>query len=678
LLPHRTLNLGILAHVDAGKTTLTERLLYAAGVIDKVGSVDAGTTQTDSLALERQRGITIKAAVVSFAIGDVTVNLIDTPGHPDFIAEVERVLSVLDGAVLVLSAVEGVQPQTRVLMRALQRLKVPTLIFVNKIDRAGAGEERVLQAITKRLDISIVPMGSTQRLGGRTARSIRWGPNEAAFRDALVDVLSEHDQGLLTAYVENDAGVPYRRLRRTLAAQSTRGAVHPVFFGSAITGAGVDHLMRAIPELLPSAVGDADAALSAQVFKIDRGAAGERIAYARTFSGTLHERQRVRLGRGREGKVTAISVFDNGADVHRKSTSAGEVSKLWGLDEIQVGDCIGTPGREAAHQFAPPTMETVVAARTPEDQARLVVALAQLAEQDPLINVRRDETGREISICLYGEVQKEVIQATLAEDFGIDVSFRETTTIYIERPVGRGRAVELLLDDYNPFSATLGLRVQPGPVDSGVELRVEVHPRRVPLYIYKTAENFRTAMSQYVALALAEGLHGWQVTDCIVTIDDCGYYIGDGPTKPTRPTMRTTASDFRNLTPMVLMAALEKARTRVCEPMMRVNVEAPPDDLGAVLTAVAQLGGTVGAPSVRGDLSVTETLLPAARAQDLTRQLPELTGGEGVLDMSFAGYRPVAGRPPKRRRSTTNPLQRVQYLMGLRGRGVKRDGADEL
>src|SRR5207248_2951272 len=220
------------------------------------------------------RGITIKSAVVSFAIDDVTVNLIDTPGHPDFIAEVERVLSVLDGAVLVVSAVEGVQPQTRVLMRALQRLRVPTLIFVNKIDRAGAGEERVLQAITKRLDIPIVAMGSTQRLGSRTARWIQWGPAEATFRDALIDVLSERDQELLTAYVENDAPVPYRRLRRTLAAQSKRGAVHPVFFGSAITGAGVDHLMRSIPELLPSAVSNADAPLSAQVFKIDRGAAG--------------------------------------------------------------------------------------------------------------------------------------------------------------------------------------------------------------------------------------------------------------------------------------------------------------------------------------------------------------------------------------------------------------------
>src|SRR5213078_1193259 len=144
-----TLNLGILAHVDAGKTSLTERLLYAAGVIDAIGSVDDGSTQTDSLALERQRGITIKSAVVSFVIDDVTVNLIDTPGHPDFIAEVERVLNVLDGAVLVISAVEGVQAQTRILMRALRRLRVPTLLFVNKIDRRGADSRRVLAEISE-------------------------------------------------------------------------------------------------------------------------------------------------------------------------------------------------------------------------------------------------------------------------------------------------------------------------------------------------------------------------------------------------------------------------------------------------------------------------------------------------------------------------------------------------
>src|SRR6266567_6360218 len=183
------LNLGILAHVDAGKTSLTERLLYAAGVIDEIGSVDDGTTQTDSLVLERERGITIRAAVVSFAIEDVTVNLIDTPGHPDFIAEVERVLNVLDGAVLVVSAVEGVQSQTRVLMRTLQRLRVPMLIFVNKIDRPGAAYERTLQAISDRLTPAVIAMGSTHGLGTRAAAFTPFRSADAAFSANLAAVL---------------------------------------------------------------------------------------------------------------------------------------------------------------------------------------------------------------------------------------------------------------------------------------------------------------------------------------------------------------------------------------------------------------------------------------------------------------------------------------------------------
>ena len=165
----RTLNLGILAHVDAGKTSLTERLLYETHVIDAIGSVDDGTTQTDTLDLERRRGITIKAAVVSFVAHDVTINLIDTPGHPDFIAEVERVLNVLDGAVLVISAVEGVQAQTRVLLRTLERLRIPTLLFVNKIDRRGANADRVLKAIAEKLTPSVVAMGSVRMLGTRDA-----------------------------------------------------------------------------------------------------------------------------------------------------------------------------------------------------------------------------------------------------------------------------------------------------------------------------------------------------------------------------------------------------------------------------------------------------------------------------------------------------------------------------
>ena len=637
-MTRRTLNLGILAHVDAGKTTLTERLLYAAGVIGEIGSVDAGTTQTDSLALERQRGITIRSAVVSFTVGGVTVNLIDTPGHPDFIAEVERVLSVLDGAVLVISAVEGVQPQTRVLMRALRRLGIPALLFVNKIDRAGAGEERVLRAIAARLSPAVVPMGSASGLGTRAAGFTPWGEADAGARARLAEILAERDEGILAAYIDDELGVPYARLRQELAAQTRRALVYPVFLGSAVTGAGVPELMAGLAGLLPAGTADAGGPVSGRVFKIERGPGGEKLAYVRMFSGTIRTRDRLRFSASPESSVARArsprSACSSAAPPHpgrpsRPARSPG--CAAWTRSRSATRSASHDPGL-IQPQFAPPTLESVLAARRPADRAALHVALGQLAEQDPLINVR--QSPGELAVSLYGEVQKEVIQATLADDFGIEVTFRETTTICIERPVGSGQAAELLGAPGNPFPATLGLRVDPAPPGSGVAFRLDVDIRSVPMYVYKTTGNFAAMMTQYVTQALREGPHGWQVTDCTVTMFDCAYI------SPS-----TTAAHFRKLTPLVLMAALDQAGTVVCEPMIRVSLEIPAGTTGSVLAAVARLGGTAGTSALQADLAVLETLLPAVRAQDLQRQLPGLTSGEGVAETSFGGYRPVVTAP---------------------------------
>jgi ribosomal protection tetracycline resistance protein len=672
-LLRRTLNLGILAHVDAGKTTLTERLLYRAGVIDEVGSVDAGTTQTDSMELERQRGITIKSAVASFALEDVHVNLIDTPGHPDFIAEVERVLSVLDGAVLVISAVEGVQPQTRILMRALQRLRIPTLMFVNKIDRPGASDERVVQAISERLTPASVRMGTLREGGTRAAYFTLSAADDAEFRAGLSAVLAERDDAILAAYVEDESGVPYPRLRKELAAQTKRALVHPVFFGSAITGAGVEPLMAGIAELLPASEGDPEGPVSGTVFKIERGASGEKIAYVRMFSGTIRTRDRLRFGPAREDKVTAIAVFELGPAVQRPSVSAGAVAKLWGLDEIQIGDRIGEAGTNGAHQFPPPTLETVVVPNIPDDKARLRVALAQLAEQDPLINVRQDDSRHELSVSLYGEVQKEVIQATLANDFGLEVTFRDTTPIYIERPIGTGEAVEILHAESNPFLATVGLRIDAARNGSGIDFRLEVDPRTLPLYLYKTAESFTESMGRYVRQTLQEGIFGWQVTDCIVTMTRCTYSVPDGP--PSRRGPLSTAADFRKLTPIVVMRALEQAGTVVCEPMLRISLEIPMDTIGVVMPALARLGAAVGTPSLQGKLCTIQTVVSATGAHDLQRQLPGLTHGEGVLESGFEGYEPASGDQPTRTRTTANPLNLDEYMMHL-ARRARRPAND--
>jgi ribosomal protection tetracycline resistance protein len=667
----KELNLGILAHVDAGKTSLTERLLYEAGVIREVGSVDAGTTQTDSLALERARGITIRSAVTSFAVEDVHVNLIDTPGHPDFIAEVERVLSVLDGAVLVISAVEGVQPQTRILMRVLQRLRIPTLVFINKIDRPGADVERVVHAVSERLTIVGVEMGRARELGTRAARFALSSAEDSGFRARLSEVVAESNDRIMASYLNEESQLPYLELREELAAQTRRALVHPIFSGSAMTGAGVQPLMSGIAELLPVAEGDPDGPLSATVFKIERGANGEKVAFARMFSGTIRTRDRLHFGANLEDKVTDIAVFERGHAVQRPTVSAGAVAKLWGLSQIQVGDAIGERrGVGARPQFQPPTLESVVVSRDQKDRGRLHDALAQLAEQDPLINVRQDDLRQEIAVSLYGDVQKEVIEATLASDFGIKVAFREATTIYIERPIGTGEAVEFLYaktktnvtgksspGSSNPFNATLGLRVDPAPRGSGVEFRLDVDVRLVPLYIYKTVNAFVDHMQEYVRETLQEGLSGWQVTDCTVTMTDCGYRAPG-----------STANDFRRLTPVVLMRALEQAKTVECEPILRVSLDLPTATIGTVAPALARLGVAFETTSTYNELSVIETLMPAVRAQDLHRQLPGLTGGEGALNSTFADYEPVIGIQPIRPRTTPNPLNLDEYLMHLPGR----------
>lgn len=647
------LNLGILAHVDAGKTSLTERLLHSVGVIDEIGRVDDGNTQTDTLALERRRGITIKSAVVSFAIDDVTVNLIDTPGHPDFIAEVERVLGVLDGAVLVVSAVEGVQAQTRVLMRTLQRLRIPTLVFVNKIDRRGAGHEGVLRAISERLTPSAVPMGTPAGLGTRAARfTPGLGP-------AALDVLADHDDDLLSAYVEDT--VSEARLRAALAARTRQALVHPVYFGSAVTGAGVDELIAGIKELLPAAGGDPDGPLSGTVFKVERGPAGEKVAYARMFSGTLRTRDRIPFGDAREdGRITAVSVFDHGTDVRRDTVPAGRIAKLWGLADIRIGDSLGEPRKAYGHFFAPPTLETVVVPGPHTDGGALHLALTRLAEQDPLIGLRHDEVRRETSVSLYGEVQKEVVQATLADEFGLEVTFRETTPLCIERPAGTGTAVEFIKKDANPFLATVGLRVDPAPPGSGVGFLLEVELGSMPYAFFKAIEDT-------VRDTLGQGLHGWQVADCTVTMTHCGYWPRQSHShQGFDKSMSSTGADFRGLTPLVLVEALKRAGTQVYEPMHRFRVEAPADTLGALLPVLAALRAVPQTTETRGDLCVLEGVVPADRVHELEQRLPGLTRGEGELESGFDHYAPVThGTSPCRPRTDNNPLNRKEYLLNV-------------
>ncbi|HEX4812008.1 MAG TPA: translation factor GTPase family protein [Nonomuraea sp.] len=621
------LNIGILAHVDAGKTSLTERLLFETGVIRRPGSVDEGDTQTDTGEIERRRGITIRAAVASFALGGLRVNLVDTPGHADFVAEVERALGVLDGAVLVLSAVEGVQPHTRVLMRTLRKLRLPTVIFVNKIDRMGAREREVLADVRRRLSPCAVALNGVRGIGRPSAATRGLTPEGV---QEAAEVLAEHDDGLLELLVEGKTP-GLAQVRAALARQCADGVAHPVLYGSAITGQGVPDLLDAIGTLLPAVRRPDDPAAAADaaratVFAIERAPSGEKVAYLRVRAGALRPREPLTFhgdGRAYEGRLTALAVA--GAPERRQAVT-GDIVKVWGVPEIRVGDHVGEPATDAARtrHFSPPSLETVVRPRVPGEEPRLHAALLTLAEQDPLIDTRTVAGGR-TSVLLYGEVQKEVIAETLAREFGVEAVFEPSRPLYFERPSGTGEAVEeIRRHGRNAFMATVGLRVEPG---TGVTYRLEVDLGSLPLA-------FHRAIEESVRLALREGPYGWPVTDVAVTLVRTGY---------SAPI--TVAADFRGRTPIVLMEALRRAGTTVYEPCHRFEAELPLEAFGPVTAALAALGGELEEADRRGDTWVIGGEIPAARVHEFEQRLPGLSHGEGAWWSEPSGDRPLREAP---------------------------------
>lgn len=628
------LTIGILAHVDAGKTTLTERILFETGVIPAIGSVDKGTTRTDTMELERQRGITIKAAVVSFQISGLTVNLIDTPGHADFIAEVERSLRVLDGVVLVVSAVEGVQPQTRRLARAVQAAGLPMLIFVNKVDRTGARGGALLDDLRGKLKLRVVAMNRATGTGSRAAEVVTNDRHDQTWRDSLIDLLAETDEDVIAEFERANGDVCPDFLETKLRTQIAERAIVPVFFGSAITGAGVPELLGGVAEWLPVAEEDRDAPVDGTVFKIARQPSGEKLVYARLFAGSLAVRQRVAVRRRdafgeieeAEERITGIDRFAAGTAMRAEGAGAGEIVVLHGLRAARIGDRLGlevNSERESAHAFPAPAQESIVRPVEPGQIVHLRAALEQLAEQDPLISLRQRNDQGEASLRLYGEVQKEVVAETLARDYGVAATFGPTRTICSERPIGTGEHVEIIGEGENPFYGTVGFRVEPAEGGSGVRYIRELGS--LPLAFYR-------AIEETIYETLAQGLFGWEVTDCTVTLTQAGFW------SPV-----STAGDFRKLTPLVLMQALLAAGTEVCEPVEELDLDIPEDAFGAVCGALVTARATIREVIREGSSHRIVCEIPTAELRALEQQLPRLTHGEGGWVSSFAGYVPVSG-----------------------------------
>ena len=649
-----TINIGIVAHVDAGKTSLTERILYETHVIDEIGRVDKGTTQTDSLDLEKRRGITIKASVVSFFVNTLKINLIDTPGHADFLAEVERSLSVLDGAILLISAVEGIQAQTKLLLSALLKLRIPTIIFINKIDRSGAQSDELIKRVKEKLTEHIILLNRTEHIGTKQVCVAQNQLHDPTFLQACIEQLALNDEQLLAAYVEGET-ITEGQVRTALMQQVGEAKLSPVFFGSALTGAGVKELLADLINLFPSHTSLEDASLSGVVFKLEKEATGEKVAYIRVFSGSMRVRTDVNLQRRKSdgeiemytGKLQKLHLFCEGKTVQVQHVGAGEFCKIWGLKEVRIGDVVGEWSEHIKTlHFATPHLETRIEATRREHDYQLYQALLELAEEDPLISVLKDDVHQTIYLRIFGEVQKEVIETILKEHYGLDVLFSETSIVCIEKPRGTGEALEFMGAPGNPFKATIGLKVEPGPVGSGVTYKST--PGALPMH-------FHRAIEETVRATLAQGVYGWEVTDIVVTLTHTGYnsHRDDG----------TKGGDFRNLVPLVLMEALSQAGTDVYEPINQFELSVPVHAVSTAMFKLSQLRAVYEQPILRNDTFLLTGMLPVATTEEFRRELPSFTEGEGVFMAQEAWFLKIEGECPTRKRMDHNPLNRKEYLL---------------
>ena len=463
----KIINIGILAHVDAGKTTLTESLLYTSGAILELGSVDKGTTRTDTMFLERQRGITIQAAVTSFNWNDYKINIVDTPGHTDFITEVYRSLSVLDGAILVISAKDGVQAQTRILFHALQKMNIPTIIFINKIDQYGINLNNIYQNIKEKLSNDIIVMQNVTLTPEISIKNIidldDWDP-----------VISKNDK-LLEKYIVGEK-LTIQELTYEESRCVKKGSLFPIYHGSARNNIGTQQLIEAISNLFCSEMNENDSELCGRVFKIEYTDHKQRLVYLRLYSGTLHLRDTIMLPEKKKMKLTEIYIPSNGEMIQTKIVCSGDIFIIPN-NTLRLNDIIGNEKILPCNVWndkTVPILRTRIEPIKIEEREKLLDALTEIADTDPLLRYYVDTITHEIIISFLGTVQLEVICSLLIEKCHINIRIEDPTVIYLEKPLQKADYTIHIEVPPNPFWASIGLSITPLPIGSGIQYESKV------------------------------------------------------------------------------------------------------------------------------------------------------------------------------------------------------------
>ena len=622
-----TLNIGIVAHIDAGKTTLTEHILFESGVIRAKGRVDHASTVTDDLALERQRGITIKEKTVSFNWNGVKINLLDTPGHADFLGEVVRAFHVLDMAVLVISAKESVQPQTVAIYNLLTKIGLPVVIFINKLDRIGADVERVRKDIAA-LGINHVMM----RFADEALMIGHWSENAGYVEDNLL-TLSEFDDDIIVRF---ESGHIIDDIVYKFAVE---GKAVPVYMGVALHGTGVKDLLDELvhiqrhTRILPQ-----DAPASAIVYKINFNERRERKIYFRMYAGTIRVREKYGVVQKPDSSEIQIKTLEtiNGAKLTMTDqVSAGEIGVLTNLDGLRVGDIIGIrcDGIRTVDEVKPIFSASINPIKR-EDRRRLLDALSEMNLEDGQLDFTIDDKSQ-ITIKLFGEIQKEFIKTQLRDKYGIDTEFSSTKTIFKETPHGAGKSGPGFLE----------FTVEPLPHGTGVT------------YEYNRSVGITGGLTKQMHLAVEEsaltslipgalivedggegvpfrpGMHGWEVTDMRVIFDGC--------TMPGGP--RPSAGEFRGAAPYALKQAICNASTQLLEPIYYYEIVVNAELCGKTVNEIENHCGSVVSIEDNGTYVKLSGKLPARMYQEFLHRFQPLTKNMGSFDTLRVEYEPYDG-----------------------------------
>ena len=633
----KIINLGILAHVDAGKTTLTESLLYTSGAIAELGSVDEGTTRTDTMNLERQRGITIQTAVTSFQWEDVKVNIIDTPGHMDFLAEVYRSLSVLDGAVLLVSAKDGIQAQTRILFHALQTMKIPTIFFINKIDQEGIDLPMVYREMKAKLSSEIIVK---QKVGQHPHINVTDNDDMEQW-DA---VIMGNDE-LLEKYM---SGKPFKmsELEQEENRRFQNGTLFPVYHGSAKNNLGIRQLIEVIASKFYSSTPEGQSELCGQVFKIEYSEKRRRFVYVRIYSGTLHLRDVIRISEKEKIKITEMCVPTNGEIVPADHACPGEIVIL-ADDTLKLNDILGNEKllpHKTRIDNPMPLLRTTVEPQKPEQREALLNALAEIADTDPLLHFDIDTVTHEIMLSFLGKVQLEVICSLLEEKYHVGVVMKEPSVIYLERPQKKASCTIHIEVPPNPFWASIGLTVTPLPVGSGTQYKSEVS-------LGYLNQSFQNAVMEGVRYGMEQGLYGWGVTDCQICFDYGVYY------SPV-----STPADFRFLAPVVLEQALKKAGTQLLEPYLSFTLFAPQEYLSRAYNDAPKYCAIIESTRLEKDEVIFKGEIPARCIGEYRNDLNFYTNGRSVCITELKGYQETSGEPVFQPRRPNSRLDKVRHM----------------